>query len=210
VQARKSSGTLFIVSAPSGTGKTTLCTTLLSLIPNLHFSVSYTTRKPRPGEVNDREYTFISREDFQSMIERGEFAEWAEVHGAFYGTSRKRLEALVESGKDVMLDIDTQGALQIKRHNREGVSIFVLPPSLDVLKTRLEKRMTNPPDEIERRLRAALSEIKTYDQYDYVIINDSFEDALKELASIVIAQRLRVQKINPLWIQESFLNKEEK
>jgi guanylate kinase len=144
------------------------------------------------------------------MIERGEFAEWAEVHGAFYGTSRKRLEALVESGKDVMLDIDTQGALQIKRHNREGVFIFVLPPSLDVLKTRLEKRMTNPPEEIERRLRASLSEIKTYDQYDYVIINDSFEDALKELASIVIAQRLRVQKINPLWIQESFLNKEEK
>lgn len=144
------------------------------------------------------------------MIEKGEFAEWAEVHGAFYGTSRKRLEALVDSGKDVMLDIDTQGALQIKRNYREGVYIFVLPPSLDVLKTRLKNRMTDSRDDIDRRLRAALSEIKTYEQYDYVIINDSFEDALKELASILIAQRARVQKINPLWIQESFFNEEDK
>jgi guanylate kinase len=210
VQPRKNSGTLFIVSAPSGAGKTTLCTHALSLIPNLHFSVSYTTRLPRPGEINDRDYSFISHQEFKTMIEKGEFAEWAEVHGAFYGTSRKRLEALVDSGKDVMLDIDTQGALQIRRNYREGVYIFVLPPSLDVLKTRLKNRMTDSRDDIDRRLRAALSEIKTYEQYDYVIINDSFEDALKELASILIAQRARVQKINPLWIQESFFNEEDK
>jgi guanylate kinase len=179
-------------------------------MPNLHFSVSYTTRQPRPGEINDRDYTFISPEEFRSMIEKGEFAEWAEVHGSFYGTSKRRLEGLLGSGKDVMLDIDTQGALQIRRNYREGVYIFVLPPSLDVLKMRLEKRMTDSCDEIDKRLRAALSEIKTYEQYDYVIINDSFEDALKELASILIAQRARVQKINPRWIQQSFFNEEDK
>jgi guanylate kinase len=210
LQAKKNSGSLFIVSAPSGAGKTTLCSKVLSLIPNLHFSVSYTTRQPRPGEMNDRDYTFISRDGFKSMIKKGEFVEWAEVHGELYGTSKGRLETLLDSGKDVMLDIDTQGAMQIKKQFGEGVYIFVLPPSLDVLKTRLEKRMTDSRDEINKRLRTALSEIKTYDQYDYVIINDIFEDALKELAAILIAQRAHVQKINPLWIKKSFFKEEEK
>jgi guanylate kinase len=210
LQAKKNSGSLFIVSAPSGAGKTTLCTKVLSIIPNLHFSVSYTTRQPRSGEMNDRDYSFISRKGFKSMIEKGEFVEWAEVHGELYGTSKSRLETLLDSGKDVMLDIDTQGAMQIKKHYGEGVYIFVLPPSLDVLKTRLEKRMTDSRDEINKRLRTALSEIKTYEQYDYVIINDNIEDALRELASILTAQRARVQKINPLWINKSFFKEEEK
>jgi guanylate kinase len=160
--------------------------------------------------MNDRDYTFISRDGFKSMIKKGEFVEWAEVHGELYGTSKGRLETLLDSGKDVMLDIDTQGAMQIKKQFGEGVYIFVLPPSLDVLKTRLEKRMTDSRDEINKRLRTALSEIKTYDQYDYVIINDIFEDALKELAAILIAQRAHVQKINPLWIKKSFFKEEEK
>lgn len=142
------------------------------------------------------------------MIEQGEFIEWAEVHGAFYGTSKKRLEALVASGKDALLDIDTQGALQIKRHHRGGVYIFVLPPSMGALKARLKRRMTDSPDQIDRRLQAACAEIRTYDQYDYVIINDEIEEALKQLASIIIAQRARAQKINPLWIQQNFFNKE--
>jgi len=187
-----------------------LCTNVLSFMPNLYFSVSYTTRQPRPGEINDRDYTFISREDFKSMTEKGEFVEWAEVHGELYGTSMDRIETLMDSGRDVILDIDTQGALQIKEQYREGIYIFVLPPSFGVLKTRLEKRMTDSREEINKRLRTALSEINTYAQYDYVIINDIFEDALKELASIIIAQRVSVKKINPLWIQESFLNQEEK
>ncbi|MFH1025242.1 MAG: guanylate kinase [Nitrospirota bacterium] len=210
MQAKKSRGSLFVVSAPSGAGKTTLCTNVLSFMPNLYFSVSYTTRQPRPGEINDRDYTFISREDFKSMTEKGEFVEWAEVHGELYGTSRNRIETLMDSGSDVILDIDTQGALQIKEQYREGIYIFVLPPSFGVLKTRLEKRMTDSREEINKRLRTALSEINTYAQYDYVIINDMFEDALKELASIIIAQRVSVKKINPLWIQESFSNQEEK
>ena len=187
-----------------------MCTNVLSFMPNLHFSVSYTTRQPRPGEINDRDYTFISREDFKSMTEKGEFVEWAEVHGELYGTSRNRIETLMDSGRDVILDIDTQGALQIKEQYREGIYIFVLPPSFGVLKTRLEKRMTDSREEINKRLRTALSEIQTYAQYDYVIINEIFEDALKELASIIIAQRVSVKKINPLWIQESFSNQEEK
>lgn len=187
-----------------------MCTNVLSFMPDLHFSVSYTTRQTRPGEINDRDYTFISREDFKSMTEKGEFVEWAEVHGELYGTSMDRIETLMDSGRDVILDIDTQGALQIKEQYREGIYIFVLPPSFGVLKTRLEKRMTDSREEINKRLRTALSEINTYAQYDYVIINDIFEDALKELASIIIAQRVSVKKINPLWIQESFSNQEEK
>jgi guanylate kinase len=209
VLAKKNRGTLFIVSAPSGAGKTTLCTRVLSLIPNLRFSISYTTRKPRAGEIMDRDYTFISRKRFQSMTEKEEFLEWAEVHGELYGTSKTRLEALTASGIDVLLDIDTQGALQIKKRVREGVYIFILPPSLAVLKTRLEKRLTDSPDQIVRRLRAALSEIKTYEQYDYVIINDTFEDALRELASILIARRASVSAIDPLWIRKQFFNQEE-
>jgi guanylate kinase len=209
LQAKKSRGSLFIVSAPSGAGKTTLCTKVLSSTPSLHFSVSYTTRQPRSGEINDRDYTFISREDFKSMVEKGEFVEWAEVHGELYGTSRDRIETLMDSGKDVILDIDTQGALQIKEHYREGIYIFVLPPSFGILKTRLEKRETDSRNEINKRLLTALSEIKTYAQYDYVIINDIFENALKELESIIIAQRASVNKINPLWIQKSFSNQEE-
>jgi guanylate kinase len=160
--------------------------------------------------MQDKDYTFISREAFASMIEKGEFIEWAEVHGEMYGTSKNRLETLMDSGRDVMLDIDTQGAMQIKKKYGEGIYIFVLPPSLKALKTRLEKRMTDSPEQISRRLRTAVSEIKTYRQYDYVIINDTFEHALNELASILIAQRARVDKIDPLWIQEHFFTEEEK
>ncbi len=208
MQARKNRGSLFIVSAPSGAGKTTLCTKLLSLIPGLHFSVSFTTRQPRRGEIHDRDYTFVSREDFRSMIDGGEFAEWAEVHGELYGTSRKRIESIMHSGSDVLLDIDTQGALQMKKTYPEGVSIFVLPPSLDVLRQRLESRMTDPPEQREKRLRKALDEIRTYDRYDYVIINDVLDEALNELASILVAQRARVQNVDPLWVTERFFSEE--
>lgn len=144
------------------------------------------------------------------MVKKGEFVEWAEVHGEMYGTSKNRLEILTDAGRDVMLDIDTQGAMQIKKQYGEGIYIFVLPPSLDTLRTRLEKRMTDSPDQITSRLRTALSEIKTYEQYDYVIINDNLDDALKELSSIVCAERARVQKMNPLWIKERFFQQEEK
>lgn len=209
MKEKKNRGSLFIVSAPSGAGKTTLCRKLVSSLPNLKFSVSYTTRQPRQGEVDDRDYTFISREDFRVMADRGEFIEWVEVHGEFYGTSRKRLEELMDSGNDVILDIDTQGAIQIKEKCKEGIYIFVLPPSLEILKKRLEKRMTDSKEEIEKRLKVAVSEIKTFPQYDYVIINDIVEDALKEFEAIIISHRVSTKTINPLWIEERFLKQEE-
>jgi guanylate kinase len=178
-------------------------------MPDLKFSVSYTTRQQRPGEINNREYTFTGREDFLSMIGRGEFIEWAEVHGAFYGTSGRRLEEIMDSGSDVILDIDTQGAMQIKKKYAEGAYIFILPPSMEILKQRLEKRMTDSQEEIKKRLTTAVSEIKTYSGYDYVIINDIFEKALREFEAIIISHRVKTRMIDPLWIKESLLKQEE-
>jgi guanylate kinase len=210
LRERKNRGSLFIVSAPSGAGKTTLCKKVVSLLPDLKFSVSFTTRQQRPGEINDRDYTFIGREDFLSMIRRGEFIEWAEVHGAFYGTSGIRLKEIMESGNDVILDIDTQGAMQIRAKYREAVSIFILPPSMELLKQRLEKRMTDSQEEMKKRLKTAIAEIKTYSRYDYVIINDIFEKALKEFEAIIISHRVKMRMINPLWVKESFFKQEER
>lgn len=136
---KKNRGSLFIVSAPSGTGKTTLCKKLVSAVPNLRFSVSYTTRPPRRGEVNNRDYTFVSSHEFKLMLEREEFVESAEIHGELYGTSKKRLEELTNSGIGVVLDIDTQGAMQLKKKWGEGVYIFILPPSIELLRERARK-----------------------------------------------------------------------
>ena len=205
----KSRGSLFIVSAPSGAGKTTLCRQLVETLPNLGFSVSFTTRRPRPGEVNDRDYTFISREDFRSKADQGEFIEWAEVHGEFYGTSKKRVEALLAEGNDVILDIDTQGAMQIKRKFLDGIYIFVLPPSLQILRERLETRMTDSEQEIDRRFKRATDEIKTYREYDYVIMNDNLDDAVRKFKAIIISRRSSIRKIDQQWIDEIFFKQEE-
>jgi guanylate kinase len=209
LQEKKNKGCLFVVSAPSGAGKTTLCSKIVSCLPHLRFSVSYTTRLQRPGEVNDRDYTFISREDFRFMAERGEFIEWAEVHGEYYGTSKKRLEEILDSGNDVILDIDTQGAMQIKNRIKEGTYIFILPPSLEILRKRLADRMTDAKKDMEKRLKMAVSEIKTYQQYDYVIINDKLEASIKELQSIIISQRVRTIMVDMQWIKERFLKEED-
>jgi len=139
-----------------------------------------------------------------SMVDKKEFIEWAEIHGEFYGTSKKMLEELIGSGIDVILDIDTQGAMQLKKKYGEGTYIFVLPPSIEVLRERLEKRMTDSKEEIEKRLKMAAVEIKSYHTYDYVIINDTFEDALEELEAIIISHRAGTKMINPLWIEERF------
>ena len=205
MQEKKNRGSLFIVSAPSGAGKTTLCKKLVSALTNLKFSVSYTKRHPRPEEVNNRDYTFISRDEFKLMADKEEFIEWAEIHGELYGTLKKRLEELMDSGVDIILDIDTQGAMQLKEKYREGTYIFILPPSIEVLKERLEKRMMNSKEEIEKRLEKAVCEINSYYKYDYVIINDIFEDALKEIEAVIISHRVRSKMINPLWIEERFL-----
>lgn len=205
MQERKNKGCLFIVSAASGTGKTTLCRKLVSSIPNLQFSVSFTTRRPRQGEVDNKDYTFVSRDEFNAMIDREEFFEWAEVHGELYGTSKKRINEFLNKGVDVLLDIDTQGVAQIKKTHQEGIFIFILPPSLQILKERLEKRMTNSKEQVEERLRKAVDEIKSYYMYDYVIINDIIEVAYRQLEAIVISHNLSTKVINPQWIEKSFL-----
>lgn len=197
-------GSLFIVSAPSGAGKTTLCKKLTAIAPDIGFSVSYTTRLPREGEVNDRDYTFVDENEFREMIESGEFAEWAKVHGHFYGTSRKRVEEIRNKGIDVILDIDTQGAKQMRKLYDEGVSVFILPPSVDVLKDRLENRMSNSPEDIDLRIKRAVEEIKEYESYDYVIVNDNFEDALADLDAIRRAESRRTGKIDPQWVEKTF------
>jgi guanylate kinase len=207
---KKTKGSFFVVSAPSGAGKTTICRKLVSSHPRTAFSVSYTTRQPRQGEVNDVDYSFINKEYFMLMAEKSEFIEWAEVHGALYGTSRKRLETLMEAGRDVILDIDTQGAMQVKGRYEGGTYVFILPPSFDVLKKRLEDRMTDSKEDIEKRLKRAVSEIRNYLRYDYVIINDVLETAVREFEAIVISHRARSQMINPLWVKEGFLKEEER
>lgn len=200
----RSIGSIFIISAPSGAGKTTLCKEVVKLLPNLRFSVSYTTRKPRDGEVNGEDYNFIDEKRFREMIKDGEFVEWAEVHGNYYGTSRKVLNDIIESGLDVILDIDVQGAAQIKKNLEGGVYIFVLPPTMEELRRRLDIRGQNSTEEIQRRLRRALDEIREYKNYDYVIVNDIFEEALTALKSIIIAEGKKVKRIDDSWVRRTF------
>jgi guanylate kinase len=207
LQEKKTRGHLFIVSAPSGTGKTTLCKKLVSVLPNLTFSVSYTTRQKRQGEINNRDYTFINRDEFSLMLDKEEFIEWAEIHGELYGTSKKRIEKLLRAGIDVILDIDTQGATKLKKKYKKGVYIFVLPPSMEILRKRLEKRMTDSKEDIEKRLKGAVFEIKNYNKYDYVIINDKLLNALKELEAIIISHRSSTKMINPFWMKKNFFNR---
>lgn len=192
------------MSAPSGAGKTTLCQRLSAILPALRHSVSYTTRPMRQGEVNNRDYTFVKEDTFRNMVKKREFVEWARVHGHLYGTSRKRLEGMLNKGIDVILDIDVHGARQIRKRYKEGVYIFILPPSMKVLRERLKKRMSNSKKEIETRLKRAVYEIKDYKRYDYVIINNIFEDAIEELKAIIIAEKTRTENIDPLWIGKNF------
>jgi guanylate kinase len=194
-------GTLFVVSAPSGAGKSTLCRKLLKRIPGLKLSVSYTTRPPRKGEVNDVHYTFISERRFKGMINRGEFAEWAVVHGSLYGTSLKRLKKLNKEGYDIILDIDVHGAMQLKKTYDNAVYIFILPPSMQTLKKRLMNRKTDTRDKIAKRLDNAKAEIAGYKAYDYIIINDKLEKAGKELESIFTAVKVRTENTDHKWIK---------
>lgn len=201
---RKHKGNIFIISAPSGAGKTTLCDKLTDVLKDIRHSVSYTTRSPRKGEVQDRDYTFIDEAGFKAMAKAGEFVEWARVHGNFYGTSRLRLEEVMDQGIDVILDIDTQGAGQLRKTYAGGIYIFIMPPSLEALRSRLDNRRNNPPEEIALRMERALKEIEEYKKYDYVIINDVFDEALTELKSIVVAERVKTDRLNPGWIKTFF------
>ncbi|HTH94435.1 MAG TPA: guanylate kinase [Rhodocyclaceae bacterium] len=184
-------GSLFIVAAPSGAGKTTLVRKLLLHDAAVQLSISYTTRLPRPGEENGREYHFVDVQTFLSMRDRGDFLEWAEVHGNFYGTSRVWLASQIEAGADVLLEIDWQGAQQVRKQFPEAVGIFILPPSLLELEHRLRGRGTDDELIIQRRLAAALGEMRHVDEFDFVIINNDLDEALKDLAAAVRAARLR-------------------
>lgn len=186
-------GILFIVSAPSGSGKSTLVSQLRSMVEGLEFSISYTTRAPRGSEEDGREYHFTSREDFERMIAAGDFLEWAEVFGNYYGTAVSALKHAQDAGKDLLLDIDVQGAKQVMKKMPEAISIFILPPSPEVLEKRLRNRSAaeNMTDEvvIKRRLDGAKNEVKRVWDYKYAIVNDVLEEAAAEMRSIVLYER---------------------
>jgi guanylate kinase len=184
-------GNLFIVAAPSGAGKTSLVNELLQADTGIKLSVSHTTRLPRPGEVDGRDYHFVTEQVFAQMAERGEFLESAQVHGKHYGTSQRWIGEQRAAGGDILLEIDWQGAAQIRKLIPEAIGIFVLPPSFDTLVARLNRRAQDPPDVIALRLATAREEISHVSEFNYVIINDKFDEAVQDLISIVRAQRLR-------------------
>ena len=203
--------TVFIISAPSGSGKSTLVHRLLKTVPNLVFSISYTTRSPRVGEADGKDYKFISRKEFEARLDNQEFLEHAEVFGNYYGTNRETFESATHQGKDLVLDIDVQGARQLKVAIPQAISIFVLPPSKDVLEQRLRSRSQDSEEVIQRRLRGAAAEVQNYTQYDFVLINREIEEASARLATIVEAERLRKarmeEEVRP--ILESFESDEQ-
>jgi guanylate kinase len=187
--------TVFIVSAPSGSGKSTLVSRLLADVPDLMFSISYTTRKPRGSETDGQNYRFVSRENFQAMVARDEFLEWAQVFGNYYGTHRGILEEALDRGKDLVLDIDVQGARQLKLAVPEAVTVFILAPSKQILEQRLRARGEDRVEVIERRLKEAAEEIRNYGAYDYVLINRDLEESAAVLSAIVRAERVRRTRI---------------
>ncbi|HZO11756.1 MAG TPA: guanylate kinase [Polyangiaceae bacterium] len=182
---------MVIVSSPSGAGKTTLCNRLRAEFKELRFSVSHTTRKPRPTEVDGREYHFVDESDFLQMTRGGAFAEWAQVHGNYYGTSLREIELARAEARGIIFDIDYQGSRQIRAHLPEAVSIFILPPSLEELERRLRGRGTEDEAARQRRLAAAKREIAHYGLFDYVVVNDDVEQGYGKLRAIVIAERCK-------------------
>jgi len=188
-------GLLMVISAPSGAGKTTVCKRLLAEFPDLHFSVSCTTRPPRAGERDGTDYRFISVADFNNRRTMGEFVEWEEIYGSYYGTSKRDIEAILQQGSDIVLDIDTNGARNVKAIYPEAVLIFILPPSVAILKERLTKRGSETNAVIKRRFDKAMKEIRENEWYDYVVFNDIIEDCVTILRSVYIAEKNRRSRV---------------
>jgi guanylate kinase len=188
-------GTLFVVSAPSGAGKTTLCREMRQRLHDLAYSVSVTTRTPRPGEIDGTDFRFVSAAQFRAMLDRGELAEWATVHANLYGTPAAPLEAALRDGQDVLLDIDTQGAAQLRARYPEAVLIFIVAPSMAELEQRLHERRSDRASEIARRLERARTEVTLWRRYDYLIVNRDLKEAMEQLASIIQAERCRVARL---------------
>jgi guanylate kinase len=187
--------TVFIISAPSGSGKSSLVARLMAVDQHLRFSVSYTTRKPRGVEMHGEDYFFVEREDFEMRLQKHEFLEHAEVFGNYYGTHRDVLVQAEREGKDLLLDIDVKGAAQLKQSVPDAVTIFVLPPNRDILEIRLRARSEDAEEVIERRLRDAAAEIDNYRQYDYVLINQNLEESATDLTAIVRAERVKRRRM---------------
>lgn len=190
-------GRLYIISAPSGAGKSTLCSMLINKYPAVKYSISYTTRAPRGNEVDGREYFFIDKDTFKKMIDNNDFLEWAEVHGNYYGTSKQQINNALNDGIDIFLDIDPQGAMQLKEKlDNIATFIFITAPSLAELKSRLENRGTDKAENIALRLENAKKEVEYFKKYDYLIINDASDEAFKQLETIYLAEKLRTNQYN--------------
>src|SRR5574340_671145 len=188
------SGNLFVISAPSGAGKTSLVQALLNINPGIELSVSYTTRNPRPGERDGKDYHFVSRETFVIMMERGEFLESAEVYGNLYGTSQTWISHVTSEGRDILLEIDWQGAAQVRRLFPECISVFILPPSMEALEQRLKGRAKDDGQVIAKRMAAVREDVAHIAEFDYVIINDNLDEALRELNAVMLSVRLRCDR----------------
>lgn len=182
-------GKIFVISAPSGAGKTSLCKELIDFFPELRHSVSYTTRSIRAGEIDGRDYHFVDQDTFDQMISDSAFAEWAQVHGNYYGTSIQTLQQAIEAGADILLEIDCQGAMQLKKHLSNATFVFIMPPSLEELRRRLVGRDTDSDDVIEKRIVNASDEIDESTWYDHIVVNDQFDLALDQLKKIVLGDR---------------------
>lgn len=187
-------GAIFIITSPSGGGKGTLIKEILQRVANIGYSVSYTTRKMREGEINGQHYFFVSKEEFENLIEQDEFLEYAEVHGNYYGTSKTKVFEETAKGRDIILEIDVQGAEIIKQKLLEAIGIFILPPSFEVLQERLINRQTESVEDLAVRLKNSRSEVEEYKDFEYVVINEVVEKAVLELESIVLAERLKTKR----------------
>jgi guanylate kinase len=199
---RRRKGILYVISAPSGAGKTSICRAILSLFPTLRQSISYTTRAARDGEREGKDYHFVSREVFDQMVAEGAFAEWAEVHGNRYGTACATLERACEEGADILLEIDFQGAEQLRKSGLEGVFIFILPPGLGELRKRLESRNTDEKKIIDRRMKNAAGEISESVHFDYLVVNDVLDQAVEKVRAIMIAETVRTDRVVNLLPEE--------
>ncbi|MBO7611211.1 MAG: guanylate kinase [Elusimicrobia bacterium] len=187
-------GMIIIVSAPSGAGKTSICDALIKSDKNIVYSVSTTTREPRKGEKNGREYFFVNDSEFKKMVKKNMFVEWAKVHDHFYGTSKKVLEQTINKGKDILLDIDVQGAVKIKKQYKNALMVFITTPSLKILKERLIKRNKDSMEVIKRRIENAKKELTYLPKYDYLILNDKLDKSIEEAKSIICAERLSIKR----------------
>jgi guanylate kinase len=192
---------LVVVSAPSGAGKTSLCEWVVTAVPNLAHSVSFTTRPPRSDEKDGCDYHFVDEATFQAMVDQGDFAEWAVVHDHLYGTSRALLQQHDAAGRDLILDIDTQGAANLRRSHPDAVSVFIVPPSWALLEERLRRRRSETEADLQRRLQRAREEVKHYAEYQYVIVNDVFARAAEELKAIILAERCRSARVDLGFLQ---------